>query len=140
MAGYARASFRETDGAVNLVVMSGAPGYVDRSGVYLQYLQDGFIRIKGSNESESSRWKKIGELTLEPGTYTLTGLSGCEESTAELQLTVINAEGKKTYYRQFDADVTFELSVGSEAALHVRVYPHTEIDVVARPAIYKEAD
>lgn len=140
MEGFARASSRETDGAVNLVVMNGDSGYIDRSDVYLKYLSNGFISIIGINDNENSYWKRISEFELDQGRYTLTGLSGNKEKTVELQLTVIDVVGNKKYYRQFDTAITVETDNRCNVILYVHVYPYTEINAIARPAIYEEAD
>ncbi len=140
MVGFARASYRETDGAVNLVVMNGDSGYIDRSDVYLKYLNNGFVSIIGTNDNDNSYWKRISEFELDQGKYSLTGLSGNKEKTVELQLTVIDAVGDKKYYRQFDTDITVKIHDRCNVILYVHVYPYTDINAIARPAIYEEAD
>ena len=80
------ASSRETDGAENRVVMYGDSGYVGHSGVFVKYLQDGYVHIYGKSRSENYQWKKLADFTLEPGNYSLTGLTNVPENTVQLQL------------------------------------------------------
>lgn len=127
------------DGAENRVVMIGKSGYLGHSFVYLKYLEDGRIRLVGSNSEEQSGWRKLSEFVLEPGTYTLTGMSGQKEQTIALQLRIEDSTGYHDYIYQYNADVQFQIETVMEADLQVRVYPKTEhIDVIACPAVYKE--
>lgn len=138
MVQYSRASSR-ADGAGNRVVMLGTPGYLGESSVRLSYLKDGYIRLSGDNPNESNGWKLLAEFSLEPGTYTLTGLSGQHENTVALQLHIEDSTGFYRYFYQYDEDVMFTVEREVEAVLHARVYPGIgEIDVVVRPAVYKE--
>ena len=138
MVQYSIASARE-DGSPNCVVMLGTPGYLGESNVSLSYLEDGFIRLTGDNPNESNGWKLIARFSLEPGKYTLTGLKGQEENTIALQLHIEDSTGFYRYLYQYDEDVMFTVEREAEATLHARVYPEVEeIDVTARPAVYKE--
>lgn len=65
MAAYAVASARVEDGAVNKVVMNGIPGYLGYSTVYLKYLRDGYIQIKGDNSGENNEWKLLSQFFLD---------------------------------------------------------------------------
>lgn len=138
MVQYSLASARE-DGTPNRVVMMGTPGYLGESNVRLSYLEDGYIRLTGDNPNEGNGWKLLSTFTLEPGKYTLTGMSGQAENTIALQLHIEDSTGFYRYLYQYDKDVIFTVEKEAEATLHARVYPEVEeIDVTARPAVYKE--
>ena len=138
MVQYSIASARE-DGTPNRVVMNGKTGYLGYSSVHLSYLKDGWISLVGDNVEESSGWKLLSTFTLEPGTYTLTGMKGQHENTIALQLHIEDNTGFYRYIYQYDEDVSFTIDRRVDAALHVRVYPETEgIDVSARPAVYRD--
>lgn len=135
---YSLASARE-DGTPNRVIMNGKPGYLGYSTVLLSYLKDGWIRIVGDNVEESNGWKLLSTFTLEPGTYTLTGMKGQDEKTIALQLHIDDETGFYRYIYQYDADASFTIEKTVDAVLHVRVFPETEgIDAKARPAVYKD--
>lgn len=137
MVQYSIASASE-DGTPNRVVMNGKPGYLGYSSVHLSYLKDGWISLVGDNAEESNGWKILSTFTLEPGTYTLTGMKGQYENTTALQLHIEDDTGFYRYIYQYDDDVSFTIERAVEATLHVRVYPKTEgIDVNARPAVYR---
>lgn len=138
MVEYATASSRE-DGAPNRVIMNGKEGYLGYSSVRLDYLKDGWISLVGDNTEESSGWKLISKFTLEPGTYTLTGMKGQEADTVALQLHIEDEEGFYRYLYQYDHDVTFIVERPVDATLHVRVYPETVgVNVTARPTVYRD--
>ena len=140
MVDYAKASARESDGAENCVVMDGKSGYIGSSRVYVKYLKDGYIKISGDNSDGSSGWKLVSEWIMEKGRYTLSGLSGFKENTLELQLSVWNEEKNGyDYYCQFNDEVSIELFEPKSVRLFLRVYPNvTNINVIARPAVYKD--
>lgn len=107
--------------------------------MHLSYLKDGWISLVGDNVEESSGWKLLTAFTLEPGTYTLTGMKGQDENTIALQLHIENDTGFYRYIYQYDDDVSFTIERAVDAALHVRVYPETEgINAMARPAVYRD--
>ena len=136
---YSEASARASDGAKNLVVMIGTPGYLGESNVYLKYLDDGYIKLAGDNPNDNNGWKKLSEFILGPGTYTLTGLDGQKEQTIALQLRISDDTGFYRYFYQYDDDIVFSIERDAEATLYARVYPNVvETDVVIRPAVYKE--
>lgn len=138
MVQYSIISARE-DGSPNCVVMLGTPGYLGESNVSLSYLEGGYIRLTGDNPNENNGWKLIARFSLEPGTYTLTGMSGQEEDTIAFQLHIEDSTGFYRYLYQYDRDVEFTVDREVEATLHARVYPEVEeIDVTARPAVYRE--
>lgn len=137
MVQYSLASVRD-DGATNRVVMNGKEGYLGYSSVSISYLTDGWIKLAGENNEDSDGWKLISEFTLEPGTYTLTGLKGQQENTVALQLYIEDDSGNHHYLYQYDDDVQFTADRSTNATLHVRVYPTVEnVDVKARPAVYR---
>ena len=138
MVQYSIASARE-DGVPNRVVMNGKPGYLGYSSVHLSYLKDGWISLAGDNVEDSNGWKLLSTFTLEPGTYTLAGLRGQDESTIALQLRIEDDTGFYRYIYQYDEDVNFTSARTVDATLHVRVYPEVEgIDVKAQPAVYRD--
>ena len=138
MVQYSIASVRE-DGVENRVVMIGIPGYIGESLVYLNYLENGYIELSGSNPEEQYGWKKLSEFVLDPGTYTLTGMKGLGEQIIALQLRISDDKGFYRYIYQYNEDVEFKVDQQSEATLHVMIYPLAEnIDVIVRPAVYKE--
>lgn len=138
MTQYSIASARE-DGAPNRVVMIGKPRYLGYSSVHLSYLEDGWISLVGDNFEESNGWKLLSEFTLEPGTYTLTGMKGQDEKAIALQLHIEDDTGFYKYFYEYDEDVRFSIERPSEAVLHVQVYPGVEgINVKVRPAVYKD--
>ena len=138
MVQFSLASMRD-DGATNRVVMIGNSGYLGETDVYLKYLEDGYVRLYGSNVSEQNGWKKLSELVLEPGVYTLTGMNKVPEKVIALQLRIRIGTDKYQYLYQNDEDVSFVVDRPADAVLHVMVYPNVEkIDVKARPAVYKD--
>ena len=138
MVQYSIASARE-DGEPNRVVMNGKSGNLGPSSVHLSYLKDGWISLVGDNVEESNGWKLLSTFTLEPGTYTLTGMKRQDENTIALQLRIEDDTGFYRYIYQYDEDMSFTIERQVDAALHVRVYPETEgIDVNARPAVYRD--
>ena len=138
MVSYALASARECDGAANLVILDGRSSQVGSSAVRLVYLADGYVSIKGINTTEAAQWRKISEFILEPGTYTLTGLRDSSKHTAALRLHLEDAVGTAANYWQYDADVQFSITMRCEATLSVRVNQDAEVDLIARPAVYKD--
>ena len=138
MVQYSIASTRE-DGEPNRVILNGKPGYLGYSSVHLSYLKDGWISLVGDNVEESNGWKLLSTFTLEPGTYTLTGMKGQDENTIALQLHIEDDTGFYRYIYQYDDDVSFTIERAVDAVLHVRVYPKTEgINVNTRPAVYRD--
>lgn len=85
MLSYSKATSRAGDHAENHVVMNGVSGCFGGA-VYLKYLEDGYIQLSGDNIDGERGWKLLSRFTLEPGTYTLTGMSGVPENTIALQL------------------------------------------------------
>lgn len=87
MVRYATLYDRE-DGAKNLLVLNGKNGYAWNTDVYVKHLNDGSIQIKGTSDKRS--WWPIGEISLEPGVYSFSGLSGVEKNTVGLELETDN--------------------------------------------------
>lgn len=139
MVAWSVASARDTDGAENRVVLNGIPGYLGMSGVYLDFMKDGYIMLSGDNPEEIDGWKLISEFAIEPGSYTLTGMKGAKENTVAFQLYICDDTGSYRYLYQWDEDIAFAVEQDMEATLHVRVYPFVdEVDIVARPAVYRD--
>ncbi len=138
MISYALASARDSDGAANLVVMDGRSGYIGSSTIQLKYIEDGYISIKGINVDEKGQWKQIAEIELEPGAYTLTGLKGSSQEIVALILHLEDSKGAETNYWQYDEDVHFTVDKLCKASLSVRVSQYAEVEVIARPAVYRD--
>lgn len=128
------ALYDRDDGSENLLVLNGKNGYAWNTDVYVRCLDDGRIRIKGTSDKRS--WWRIGELTLETGMYSFSGLSGVEKNTVGLEL--------ETNNQRFTPDVgpvdevKFTLEETTKLMVYVSVYDGCDCDVVATPVIYKE--
>ena len=128
------AIYDREDGAKNLLVLNGKNGYAWNTDVYVEYLNDGSIQIKGTSDKRS--WWPIGEQTLEPGVYSFSGLSGVDKDTVGLEL--------ETNNQRFAPDVgpvdevKFTLEETTKLMVYVSVYDGCDCDVVATPVIYKE--
>lgn len=128
------ALYDREDGAKNLLILNGKNGYAWDTDVYVRCLDDGSISIKGTSDRRS--WWPIGELTLEPGVYSFSGLSGVEKDTVGLTL--------ETYNQRFTPDVgpvdevKFTLEETTKLMVYVSVYDGCDCDVIATPVIYKE--
>ena len=128
------ALYDREDGARNLLVLNGKNGYAWDTDVYVRCLDDGSLHIKGSSDKRS--WWPIGEITLEPGMYSFSGLSGVEKNTVGLELETNNL--------RFAPDVgpvdevKFTLEETTRLMVYVSVYDGCDCDVIATPMIYKE--
>ena len=121
------------DGTKNLLVLNGKNGFAWDTDVYVEYLKNGNIRIAGQSNRRS--WWRIGEINLEPGVYSFSGLSGVERDTVGLELETDN--------HRFAPDVgpvdevKFSLEETTKLMVYVTVYNGCDCDVVATPVIYK---
>ena len=128
------AIYDRKDGTKNLLVLKGMNGFAWDTDVYVEYLSDGSIRIAG--ESDKRSWWPIGEISLEPGAYSFSGLSGVDKDTVGLEL--------ETNNQRFTPDVgpvdevKFTLEETTRLMVYVSVYDGCDCDVVATPVIYKE--
>ena len=128
------AIYDREDGTKNLLVLNGKIGYAWDTDVYVEYLTDGSIRIAG--ESDKRSWWPIGKVTLGPGVYSFSGLSGVEKNTVGLEL--------ETNNQRFMPDVgpigevRFALEETTKLMVYVSVYDGCDCDVIATPVIYKE--
>lgn len=61
------------DGSNNLLVLNGKSGFAWDTDMYIESLPDGSISIKGTSDKKS--WFPIGQIELEPGTYSFSGLT-----------------------------------------------------------------
>lgn len=126
------------DGAANLLVLNGEDGYVGESKVYVSFRDDGGIDVSGS--SGSIGYLLIGNPTLVPGSYTLTGFSGVEQDTVGIYLEK-NVDGK---YVRFTSNlgpvdtVSFTMEKAEKIRAYIKTYPGAKVDVTAYPVIYKE--
>ena len=128
------AIYDREDGAKNLLVLNGKNGFAWNTDVYVRCLDDGSLHIKGSSDRRS--WWRIGEITLEPGMYSFSGLSGVEKDTVGIELETDN--------HRFAPDVgpvdevRFTLEENTKLMVYVSVYDGCDCDVIATPVIYKE--
>lgn len=128
------AIYDREDGTKNLLVLNGKNGFAWDTDVYVKHLDDGSIRIAGQSDKRS--WWPIGEVTLEPGAYSFSGLSGVDKDTVGLTL--------ETNNQRFAPDVgpvdevKFTLEETTKLMVYVSVYDGCDCDVVATPVIYKE--
>lgn len=128
------AIYDREDGTKNLLVLNGKNGFAWNTDVYVKHLDDGSIQIKGASDKRS--WWPIGEITLEPGMYSFSGLSGVDKDTVGLELETDN--------HRFAPDVgpigevRFALEETTKFMVYVSVYDGCDCDVIATPVIYKE--
>ena len=128
------AIYDREDGTKNLLVLNGKNGYAWDTDVYVEYLNDGSIRIAGTSDKRS--WWPIGEISLEPGVYSFSGLSGVEKNTVGLELET-NNQRFALDVGQID-EVRFTLEETTKLKVYVIVYDGCDCDVIATPVIYKE--
>lgn len=139
MVRYATYHNRE-DGARNLLVLNGKNGFAWDTDVYVEYLNDGSIRIAG--ESNKQSWWPIADIKLEPGKYTAAGLEDTTDGLLGIEIAYYNKSSKS--YEVLCPDigmnptVEFELSETTPIRAYVRVYPGFHTECVATPVIYKE--
>ena len=128
------AIYDREDGTKNLLVLKGKNGFAWNTDVYVKHLDDGSIQIKGTSDKRS--WWPIGEVSLKPGVYSFSGLSGVEKNTVGLELETDN--------HRFAPDVgpigevRFALEETTKLMVYVSVYDGCDCDVIATPVIYKE--
>lgn len=128
------ALYNREDGTKNLLVLNGKNGFAWNTDVYVQHLDDGSIQIKGTSDKRS--WCPIGEISLEPGVYSFSGLSGVDKDTVGLTL--------ETNNQRFMPDVgpvdevRFALEETTKLMVYVSVYDGCDCDVIATPVIFKE--
>ena len=128
------AIYDREDGTKNLLVLNGKNGYAWNTDVRITFLDDGSIHIKGTSDKRS--WWPIGEISLKPGMYSFSGLSGVDKDTVGLELETDN--------HRFAPDVgpvdeeRFTLEETTKLMVYVSVYDGCDCDVIATPVIYKE--
>lgn len=128
------AIYDREDGTKNLLVLNGKNGFAWDTDVYVKHLNDGSVHIKGTSDKRS--WCPIGKVTLEPGVYSFSGLSGVDKDTVGLEL--------ETNNHRFAPDVgpvdevKFTLEEPTKLMVYVSVYHGCDCDVIATPVIYKE--
>lgn len=134
------AIYDREDGTKNLLVLKGKNGYAWDTDVYVKYLDDGSIHIKGASDKQS--WWPIADIKLEPGKYTATGLEDTTDGLLGIELAYYNKNSKS--YEVLCPDigknptVEFELSETTPIRAYVRVYAGFHAECVATPVIYKE--
>lgn len=128
------------DGTKNLLVLNGKNGFARNTDVYVEYLNDGSIRIAG--ESDKRSWWPIADIKLESGKYIATGLEDTTDGLLGIELAYYNKNSKK--YEVLCPDigknptVEFELSETTPIRAYVRVYPGFHAECIATPVIFKE--
>ena len=128
------AIYDRKDGTKNLLVLKGMNGFAWNTDVRITFLDDGSIHIKGTSDKRS--WWPIGEISLKPGVYSFSGLSGVDKDTVGLTL--------ETNNQRFTPDVgpidevRFALEETKKLMVYVSVYDGCDCDVIATPVIYKE--
>ena len=134
------AIYDREDGAKNLLVLNGKNGYAWNTDVYVEYLNNGSLHIKGSSDKQS--WWPIADIKLESGHYSASGLEDTTGGLLGIELAYYNKNSKS--YEVLCPDigknptVEFELSETTPIRAYVRVYPGFHAECVATPVIYKE--
>lgn len=134
------AIYDREDGSENLLVLNGKNGYAWNTDVYVEYLNNGSISIRGVSEIQS--WWPIADITLESGHYSASGLEDTTGGLLGIELAYYNKNSKK--YEVLCPDiginptVEFELSEKTPIRAYVRVYPGFHAECIATPVIYKE--
>lgn len=134
------AIYDREDGTKNLLVLNGKNGYAWDTDVYVEYLNDGSLHIKGSSDKQS--WWPIADIKLESGHYSASGLEDTTGGLLGIELAYYNKYSKK--YEVLCPDigmnptVEFELSETTPIRAYVRVYPGLHAECTATPVIYKE--
>lgn len=122
------------DGSKNLLILDGKNGKAWDTDVYIKYLENGSINIKGTSDKMS--WWPIGDVTLEAGVYSFSGLSGVKSETVGLELVTDNSR-LASDVGPVDK-VVLSLSKTTKIKVYVIVYDGCKCDVFARPVIYRE--
>lgn len=128
---------RTSDGAINQIVMSGEDGYIEDSEVYVRFLSDGTVSVVGENNKKSFIWKKIADLSLEAGVYTLGEKSNIDEETIQLQISYSN-ENENVHYFWNNEPVRFTLIEPKDVRVYIRIFPLVSIKEIIKPVLYKE--
>lgn len=136
---YAALNNRD-DGAINILVLNGEPGYVGNTDFYVKYLSNGSLSIKGFSDKRA--WKRIGQITLLPGKYVFSGLSGTAKNTIAIELEYFNRSKEKFIRLTPDVgpvdEVNFSLQEKTKIRAYVGVYPGAKGNFTARPVIYRK--
>lgn len=103
--------------------------------MFVKYLSDGSIHIKGTADKQS--WWPIGSVTLEPGCYSFSGLSDIKENTVGLELEAYNQRFAPDV-GAVNEEVKFTLTKTTEIMVYVVVYEDCDCDVIATPVLYRE--
>lgn len=133
------ASLNDNEYHNNILILEGEDSFVGNSSVYVEYLSDGRIHIFGN--SDKREWLMIGNVKLNQGTYTFSGMDKVVPETVAIELEYYNSETHD--YVRLTPDigpvekVTFTLDKTTKIRAYVTVYEDVECDVFARPVIYK---
>ena len=87
------AIYDREDGSENLLVLNGKNGYAWNTDVYVEYLNNGSISIRGVSEIQS--WWPIADITLESGHYSASGLEDTTDGLLGIELAYYNKNSKK---------------------------------------------
>lgn len=134
------AIYDREDGTKNLLVLNSKNGFAWDTDVYVEYLNNGSIQIKGTSDKQS--WWPIADITLESGYYSASGLEDTTGGLLGIELSYYNKNSKN--YEVLCPDiginptVEFELSEKTPIRAYVRVYPGFHAECIATPVIYKE--
>ncbi len=126
------------NGTKNLLILSPDPKYIGTTNFSVSYNDDGSVLIEG--QADSRAWIEIGRVTLSPGSYTFTGLSGVPEKTVGIELEYFDGE----HYIRLTPDIgpideiEFELDDTTRIRALVGLYAGVEGEYLSRPAIYRE--
>ena len=130
----------DREGKKNLLVLNGQPGFVGKTDIYVKYNSDGSIEISGTADHRA--WKVIGQMMLEPGTYSFSGLSGTEKNTIAIELEYYNEEQMNFIRLTPDIgpidEAIFTFDKATRIKAYVGVYAGASDNVTARPVIYRE--
>ena len=122
------------DGAENLLILNGKNGNAWNTDVRVEFFDDGSIHIQGTANKMS--WWPIGDVILEPGTYSFEGLSDIKEKTVGLELELHNQRFAPDV--GLNEKVQFTLKEITELKVYVIVYEGCNCDVIAVPVLYRE--
>ena len=128
------------NGVKNLLVLSPDPKYIGETDFNVSYNSDGSVLIEG--RAENRAWIEIGRLTLPPGAYIFSGLTGVDEKTVAIELEYFDTEQNKfirlTQDVGFIVEDRFELANTTKLRALIGLYAGAEGEYLARPVIYRE--
>lgn len=129
------------NGEENLLVLNGKSGYAWDTNVFIKFLLDGSIRIKGTSDKAS--WWPIADIELDSGEYVGRCIDNVLCDLIEIELAYWDDNEKQ--YKLLVEDIgeitntKFELSQNTKIRVFVRVYSGCFCDEIVRPLIYRGA-